>query len=132
MTVCDVADNKQYFAGMLDDVRAKLARLAADSPIKQCFPESRLNAIGVKIEANTAESLEWGYWQPAFLFLRSSSDAAVQAFDDDLRLVESRSATNDKKLFDFLTSESEDAQPWAGGVFELYVKATMLRNASSW
>lgn len=86
----DVAGDKQYFVGMIDDVRAKLARLADNSPIKRCFPEARLDAIDVKIEANSTESLEWGHWQPASLFLRSSSDAAVQAFDDDLRLVESR------------------------------------------
>lgn len=131
MMVGDVAGDKRYFADMIDEVRAKLAHLADDSPIKRCFPKARLDAIGVKIEASSTETLEWGRWQPAFRFLRNSSDAAVQAFDDDLRLVERHSATNDNKLFDFLTSESEDAQPWVGGSFEIYVKATLLRSGEA-
>lgn len=128
MTVSNVAGERQYFVEMFDHVRAKLARLPADSLIKRCFPEARLDVIGVKIAESAVERLERGNWQPAFLFLKESSDAAIQAFDDDLRIVESRSATNDRKLFDFLASESESAQPWVGGVFEIYVKATMLRS----
>ena len=118
MTVGDVGDDKQYFVEMIDEVRAKLDRLADDSPIKRCFPQARLDAIRVKIETKTAEKLEWSHWQPPFLFLRDSSHEAIQAFDDDLCLVESNSVVNHKKLHDFLSTESEDTQPWVGGMFE--------------
>jgi hypothetical protein len=128
MTVGNAVGDKQYFVEMIDEVRSKLARLAADSPIKRCFPQSRLDAIRAKMEANTAEALEWARWQPLFLFLRNSGDAAIQAFDDDLRLVECRSTTNNSKIFEFLKSDSEDTQPWAGGIFEVYVKAAALRS----
>lgn len=128
---CDVTCGREYFFEMIDDVRTKLARLANDSLLKSCFPEARLDAIRARIAASNSEGSEWGRWQPPFLFLRNSSDAAVRAFDDDLRLVRSRSGTNDKKILDFLTSESEDIQPWAGGVFELCVKATALRNSEA-
>lgn len=129
MTVGDVSGDKQYFVEMVDEVRSKLDRLAADSPIKRCFTQSRLDAIRVRIEANTAEALEWARWQPPFLFLRNSDDAAIQAFDDDLRLIGLRSATNESKTCEFIVSDSEDTQPWAGGIFEVYVKAAALRSA---
>lgn len=129
MTDGDVASDKEYFfVEMLEVVRAKLDRLAADSPIKRCFSGTRLDAIRSKIETNTAEALDWSRWQPPFLFLRNRSDAEIQAFDDDLRLIESRSFTNDRKTFEFLVSDSEDKQPWAGGIFEVYVKAAALRS----
>ena len=127
MTGGDAACDKRYFVGMIDEVRAKLAHLAHDSPIKRSFPGSRLEAIHKKVEANTAEDLEWGRWQPLFLFVKNSSEAAIQAFDDDLRLIEARSVVKAKKLLQFLASESDGAQPWAGGMFEVYVKATALR-----
>lgn len=129
MTVGSVVGGKQYFVEMIDEVRSKLNRLAADSQIKSCFPQSRLDAIREKIDANTAKALEWTRWQPPFLFLRNSDDEAIQAFDDDLRLIQSRNSTNDSKSFEFLFSDSEDTQPWIGGVFEVYIKATVLRSA---
>lgn len=129
MTAGDVTGDKLYFVEMIDEVRSKLARLAADSPINHCFSQSRLDAISAKIPANTIEELEWDRWQPLFLFMRNSSDVAIRAFDDDLRLVGSRSVSNDRKTFEFLRSESEGVQPWAGGVFEVYVKATVLRSS---
>ena len=128
MTNRDVADDKRHFFAMIDQVRAKLARLAADSPIKRCLPEARLNAIKKKVEASAAKDLEWGDWQPLFLFLKRCSDEAIQAFDNDLRIVESRSAPADSRTLDFLSNKLENAQPWAGGVFEIYVKARMLRD----
>ena len=70
MMVSDAAGDKQYFAGMIDEVRARLAHLADDSPIRRCFPEVRLAAIGVEVEATSAESLVWGHRQPAFLFVQ--------------------------------------------------------------
>lgn len=129
MTAGDVTGDKLYFVGMIDEVRSKLARLAADSPISRCFSQSRLDAISAKIPANTIEELDWGCRQPLFLFVRNSSEAAIRAFDDDLRLVESHSITNERKTFEFLRSESEGAQPWAGGLFEVYVKAAALRSS---
>lgn len=122
-------DDKQYFIAMIDEVRAKLARLANNSPIRRCYPETRLETIRAKITVSNVEDLERGCWQPPFLFLRNSSDAAILALDDDLRLVESHSVTDGKELFNFLAIESEDMQPWIGRVFELYVKATALRSA---
>ena len=129
MTAGDVAGDKLHFVGMIDEVRSKLACLSADSPINRCFSQSRLDAISAQIQANTTEELELGCWQPLFLFVRNSSEAAIRAFDDDLRLVESHSITNDRKTFEFLRSESEGAQPWAGGLFEVYVKAASLRSS---
>lgn len=127
MADSDVDDDKQNFVAMIDDVHTKLARLSAGSPIKRCFPATRLDAIRTKVEANTAKDLEWSHWQPLFLFLKRCSDKAILAFDDDLRIVESHGATTDSRALDFLSSESANAQPWAGGTFEIFIKATMLR-----
>lgn len=127
MTISDVDDDKQNFVAMIDDVHTKLARLSADSPIKRCFPATRLDAIRTKVEANTAKDLEWSHWQPLFLFLKRCSDKAILAFDDDLRIVESHGATTDTKALVFLSDESVNSQPWAGGTFEIFIKAAMLR-----
>ena len=127
----DPNNAESYFINMLEEVRAKLAHLDEDSPIKCSFPQSRLDAIREKIEASNSGALEWGRWQPPFLFLRNSDDAAIRSFDDDLRFVKSRSATNNRKTFEFLEIDSEDTQPWVGGVFEIYVKSALLRSAEA-
>lgn len=69
----DKTDKRNFF-GMLSAVQDKLHRLPADSLLKEYFPQARLDAIRRHVENNSASELEWGYWQPYFLFLRDQRD----------------------------------------------------------
>ena len=80
--------NKKYFRDMLDTVRAKLdelKELPENCHILNHFPDSRLDQISKKIEGSDCKDLEWGYWQPFFLFMKNANTAAIEAFEADLK-----------------------------------------------
>ena len=61
--------NKEYFRNWVDTVRAKLKELPENWHILNHLPDSRLDQISRKIEESHCKDLEWGYWQPFFLFM---------------------------------------------------------------
>ena len=78
-----IGGDKQYFYDMISAVRKKLDCLPTESLIKKYFPLSRLDEVRGKIETLNASELEWAYWQPLFLFLRTQSSIALNALDED-------------------------------------------------
>lgn len=122
------SNQKDYFFEMVDMVHGKLAILEKDSLIKRYFPEKRLDAIRTLIENKKIEELEWNSWQPLFLFLKKFPAHAIEALDADLKLICSNSTATEKKVCEFISDTSEQVGPWIAGIFEIFIKATALRN----
>ena len=120
--------NKEYFFEMVGAVREKLSGMPAESLIKKHFPDSRLEEIAKKIKEVDCKDLEWGYWQPFFLFLRDVDIYAIQSLDNDLQAVAARSNSNATKLCEFLDDEREFKTSWSAGLFETFAKAALLRS----
>jgi len=121
--------NKKYFCDLVDTVGAKLKELPVNCHIRKHFPDSRLDQISKKIEESHCKDLEWGYWQPFFLFLKTTHVAAIQALENDLQMVMERtSSRREAKLVEFLNDEQERGSSWSAGLFETFVKAAFLKN----
>lgn len=113
---------------MLDTVRAKLKELPENCHIRNHFTDSRLDRISKKIDESHCKDLEWGCWQPFFLFMQNANAAAIQALEADLKAVMERTASNRKtKLVEFLDDERECDSSWSAGLFETFVKAALLK-----
>src|SRR3990167_3816310 len=123
-----IPEDKQYFFDIIAAVRKKLAHRKEGSLIGKYFPDTRLEDIGKKIESSKAKNLEWAYWQPFFLFLKDASDAEINALDDDLRIVVNRTPQGESQTCKFLVDETENTNPWKSGLFELFIKAALLKN----
>lgn len=121
-------EDKSYFFEMVESVRNKLSNLPAESLIKKHFPDSRLEEITKKIRETDCKDLEWGYWQPFFLFLQRADASAIESFECDLQSVAARPSSNTTKLFEFLDDKREVETSWRGGLFEIFIKAALLHN----
>ena len=95
-------ENKENFFEMVEAVQEKLSCLPAGSLVKKHFPDSRLEKIVKKIKEVDWQDLEWGYWQPFFLFLRDADMPAIQSPDNDLQAV-AQSSLNAKNYVNFWT-----------------------------
>ena len=125
-----ISGDKEHFYDMISTVHKKLDCLPADSFIKKYFPLSRLNEVQKKIEKSSASELEWAYWQPLFLFLCRQSSVALNALDEDLRKVvkHRHNKMSEEKVCEFLRDRSDFTgdRPWWAGLFEIYVKSTLI------
>lgn len=125
-----ISGDKQYFYDMISAVRKKLDCLPAESYIKKYFPLSRLDEVQEKIEKSSASESERAYWPPLFLFLRTQSSIALNALDEDLReIVKHRhNKMSEEKICEFLRDRSDfkGDRPWSAGLFETYVKSTLI------
>jgi len=124
----EVSEDKLYFLKMVATVREKLSRHPGSSLIRAHFQDVRLDEIEKKIAGTDASDLEWTYWQPFFLFLKNASEAEIDILDDDLRIVSDRTPLGESPVCRFLRDETEDANPWVGGLFEVFAKAALLRS----
>lgn len=124
------SDGKQYFCDMIATARVKVGRLPADSVLKTYFTPTRLAAIQSKIEGTDAKRLEWGYWQPFFLFLVNQPESAIVALDADLRAVIARSKQGQDMVCEFLRDERDVGGDslWFAGLFEIRAKAALLKS----
>lgn len=124
-----ISGDKQYFYDRVASVRKKLEGLPAGSFIKKYFPLSRLDEIKKKIDCAVKES-DLQYWQPLFTVLSLESRNSLNALDDDLSaIVKHRHNTEpEEKICNFLRDLSDYAgdRSWWAGVFEVYVKATLI------
>ena len=120
--------NKKYFRDLADTVRAKLKDLPENCHIRNHFTDTRLDQISKKIEESHCKDLEWGYWQPFFLFMINTDASAIQAFEADLKAVMEHTPSNRKTgLVKFLDDERECDSSWSAGLFEIFVKAALLK-----
>lgn len=126
--------DKEYFYDMISTVRRKLDGLPVDSLIKKYFPSSRLDEVQGKIETSSASELDWTCWQPLFLFLCTQSSTALNALDEDLREIvkHKHNKMPEEKICEFLRDRSDFTgdRPWWAGLFEGYVKSSLIGNES--
>jgi hypothetical protein len=123
-----ILEDKEYFFDMIATVGQKLAHRPSGSPIAKYFPNARLEDIEKKIAHSDAKDLEWAYWQPFFLFLKNASEAQINSLDDDLRVVLEKAPQSEGQICQFLKDETDDDNPWLGGLFEVFVKAALLKS----
>lgn len=123
-------EDKNYFFDMIAIVREKLAHRQAGSFIRKYFTKARLEDIKNKIALSDAKDLEWASWQPFFLFLKDASDVEIDALDSDLRIVLDKASASEDQLCQFLKDETENDNPWRGGLFEVFAKAALLKSSA--
>lgn len=121
------ADDKRYFYDMVVTVGEKLKHCQKGSLIRKHFPDTRLKEIENKIARSDAKDLEWGYWQPFFLFLKNATEAEINAFDNDLQMVSHQTLQGKSQVCKFLKDESENDSKWMGGLFEVFAKLALLK-----
>jgi hypothetical protein len=121
-------EDKQYFFDLVATVRGALARRPAGSAIKKYVLTTRLEDIEKKIAQGDAKDLEWGRWQPFFLFLKDASEAAISALDDDLKIVLNRTPNRESQICQFLKDKTDNSSLWLGGLFEVFVKAALIKS----
>ena len=121
------ADDKRYFYDMVVTVGEKLKHCQEGSLIREYFPDTRLKEIENKIARSDAKDLEWGYWQPFFLFLKNATEAEINAFDNDLQMVSHQTPQGKSQVCKFLKDESENDSKWMGGLFEVIAKSALLK-----
>ena len=122
------SEDKRYFYDMVATVAEKLKHRKECSLVRECFPDARLEEIETKIECGAATDLEWAYWQPFFLFLKNASEAEIDILDDDLRIVSDRTPLGESPVCRFLRDETENTNPWMGGLFEVFAKTALLKS----
>lgn len=122
------ADDKRYFYDMVVTVGEKLKHCQEGSLIREYFPDTRLKEIENKIARSDAKDLEWGYWQPFFLFLKNATEAEINAFDNDLQMVSHQTPQGKSQVCKFLKDEPESASAWMGGLFEVFAKSALLKS----
>ncbi len=114
---------------MISAVRKKLDCLPAESYIKKYFHLSRLDEVKKKIDCAVNES-NLQYWQPLFTVLSLESRSALNALDEDLNTIvkHGHNSEPEEKICDFLRDRSDYAgdRPWWAGLFEVYVKASLI------
>jgi len=81
-------DDKKYYRKMLKEVQEKLANLPKNSLICQALDESKINKISEQIDNKESKNLEWNYWLPLFLFIKRHPISEIQAFENDINLVD--------------------------------------------
>lgn len=123
-----ISEDKHHFYDIVATVQGKLDQLPANSIVRQCFSESRLEKILKKIVDTNYKDLEWGSWQPFFLFLNLSDIHKIKSLESDLQIVIGNTRQNNAKVCEFLRDEREVDSSWIAGLFEIYIKATLLRN----
>jgi len=121
-------DRKEYFFDMVTIVQDKLNKLPGNSIIRQHFPDSRLVGISNKIDKTDCKNLEWGLWQPLFLFINRYEIPEIESLEEDIRLVIDNTPQNKVKVCEFLKDERETGSSWTAGLFEIFVKAALLRS----
>jgi hypothetical protein len=123
-----ISEGKHHFYDMVATLQGKLDQLPVDSIIRQCFPASRLEEISNKIANTDCKDLEWGLWQPFFLFLNRSDILEIKSLEEDLQIVTANTRQGSVKILEFLKDEREIGSSWTAGLFEIFVKATFLRS----
>jgi len=123
-------EDKNYFFDMIAIVREKLAHRQAGSFIGTYFTKARLEDIKKKIALSDTKDLEWASWQPFFLFLKDASEVEIDALDSDLRIVLDKAPASEDQLCQFLKDETENDNPWRGGLFEVFAKAALLKSSA--
>jgi hypothetical protein len=116
--------DKKYFYEILDDVKEKVSSLSIPSFLKSAFERKNIIEKANKfITASDVKDLTWGNWPPLLLFVNRHSMSDIIALEDDIALTVQHSKP---KAVKFLEADSDD-RAWSGGVFEIFVKARLLR-----
>lgn len=120
-------DDKDYYLKMPQEVRQKLSSMLPTGYVRSALSDSYLLEIEARIQREKSETLEWGYWPPLFLFVYRSPVTAIQSLENDLSLVIKRSSRSPDELTDFLKAQPQDDRKWIAGLFEVFVKSTLLK-----
>jgi hypothetical protein len=114
---------KEFFFGKVVNVKEKLKLLPKDGPIRAALTDKRLYNILEKISKMADEEFKLVTWNPLFMFIDSHSNEEIQEFESDIRLILNNS--RNINVIHFL--KEEDDRKWAGGSFEFFIKAVLLK-----
>ncbi len=128
-TSSDSSDKSCYYE-LVQDVREKLAALPSDGPIRKALPESKMKEIADRVEIAPTSDLESGYWPPLFCFVSRRDIADLTEFESDLRLVCTKSSSPDS-VVNFLEANPQEDTRWTSGLFELCIKACVIKQTQS-
>lgn len=121
--------SKDYFYDCISNVKDKINQLPDSSHIKRSFTDHRIKKILEKIDTNDYKNLEWGYWQPFYLFLKNTELSAINDLDRDISLIIENTKNNLKiKQLDFLNDCKEGGSAWMSGLFETFIKASICKS----
>ncbi len=120
-----------YREGMLRelvDVRQKLGRLSGCSPLRRALPEKVLHRVVTETRHVAPSDLRFRKWPCIIGFLGLASHDVIRELEADLETVIRHSApANRAKVTQFLNARAEEDRRWYAGIFEVWAKATVLK-----
>lgn len=128
--VSSESSDKGYYRELVESVREKLAALPPDGLVRKALPESKIQEITDRVEAACLPDLKFGYWPPLFCFISRLAIADLTELESDLRLVCAKSRSPDS-IVSFLEATPQEDTRWTSGLFELCIKACMIKQAQS-
>jgi hypothetical protein len=110
--------------GKLARARDRLEQLPATSRLRTALPEGYF----AKLEQYIEQVKDLRYWPPFFGFLLKASGSKLVALESDLDLVlRNHPRESEKDLTDLVRADKGDGRTWHAGLFDLWVRATLLR-----
>ncbi len=108
----------------LAQARDLLEQLPPTSRLRSALPED----FFPKLEQYIQRCDDLRYWPPFFGFLLNASGSKLDALESDLDLVlRNHPRESEKELTDFVRADKGDGRKWHAGLFDLWVRATLLR-----
>jgi len=119
---------RQHCFDELAQTQRLLRRLRPESPIRAAMPAAVLDGIAKKIGKTPPDELRHNVYPPLYNFLTHVSAEAVFELDQDVRLVLGRASPNNASgLTQFLRATAGQSREWYGGIFDIWVRAALLR-----
>jgi len=89
-----------------------------------------MQELADRVEVALLPDLEFGYWPPLFCFVSRRDIADLTEFESDLRLVCAKSSSPGS-VVSFLEATPQEDTRWTSGLFELCIKACLIKQAQS-
>jgi len=127
-------DGRDEHLAMVQQLAARRECLPPNSHVRAAIPDELLKELQDKIHAAPdVGALDHSKWPMIFGFVESATDEAIRELDGDIDLVLGTTAVARRaSVTRFLTTRATDhPSRWYGGLFEVWAKATLLREATA-
>ncbi|HUT91333.1 MAG TPA: hypothetical protein VMY37_17675 [Thermoguttaceae bacterium] len=123
------SDNeKTCYRQMIAAVRQKRDRLPVSSQIRLALPDLLLKELRQRVDVTSAADLRYSPWPPLVGFMDHLPDTAIGELDGDLELViRHGKRRKPNEVSQFLRAKTGDSRAWYGGLFDVWAKATLVR-----
>ncbi len=126
------SDERESQRSLIASVKGKWEDLPPESHVKSALPITKFDELSTEIEADSPENLKYRYWPPVFLFIERQAIAEILELDSDLdSVIDHSKERQPAEITSFLKAGPNDDRRWCAGLFEVFVKAKLLKEAGA-